>query len=187
MPVPPPPNAKRVFKGEIMDFWQWEQPIYDGTVNTYECVTRPDTCAVIPFLDEKTVLLTRQEQPSKPEPFLDFPGGRVDPDEVIEEAVRREMAEETSRTADRWMEWHHFKNVGMYRFEEGLYIATGLHETSAHLTEPDEKIELLPTPWDDVVKLCLQRKLRQPNIMLAVLQMEFDPASKKRLQDWLRG
>lgn len=187
MPIPPPPNAKRTFHGHLMDFWQWEQPIYDGTTDIYETVTRPDTVAVIPFLDAKTVLLTRQEQPSKPEPFLDVPGGRVDPGEDLETAVRREMAEETNKTADRWMEWHRLAHRSLFRFEEGLYVATDIRETAAHPAEPDEKIELLPTTWDELVTLCLQRKLRQPNIMLAVLQMEFDPIAKKRLRDWLRG
>src|SRR5260221_6819606 len=101
MPIPPPPNAERKFKGAIMDFWQWEQPLYDGTTQTFECVTRPDTVSVIPFIDSETVLLTRQEQPHKKAAFIDFPGGRLDGTESMEEGMRRELLEETRYRAEQ--------------------------------------------------------------------------------------
>jgi ADP-ribose pyrophosphatase len=187
MPVAPPPNAKRVFKGHVLNFWQWEQPLYNGTLSTFECITRPDTASIIPFLDSQTVLLTRQEQPHKDKPFLDFPGGRIDEGEETQTGVLRELQEETGHRAGRVMRWDAFAQRGMIRYEETLFIATDL--TNEHLLhqDPGERIELVPTPWNDLVQLCLERRLRQPNSMLTVLQMEFDPASKKRLQEWLRG
>lgn len=170
-----------------MDLWQWEQKMFDGTAETFECTTRPDTVAVIPFLDAKTVLLTRQEQPHKKDPFIDVPGGRVDGDEAMEAAIRRELREETGYQTDRLLEWHRFPNIGLNRYESGLFLATGLHDGFGVHRDAGEKIELLPTPWGVVVQMCLKRQLRQPNIMLAVLAMEYDPDAKKRLHDWLRS
>ena len=40
-----------------------------------------------------------------------------------------------------------------------------------------KKIELIPTPWANLKNMCLKRKLRQPNIMLAILAMHLDPKS----------
>jgi len=187
MPIPPPPNAERKFHGTIMDLWQWEQRLFDGTTETFECVTRPDTVSVIPFLDEKTVLLTRQEQPHNPRPFFDVPGGRVDAGETMEAAVRRELHEETGHKANRLIEWHRQELIGIYRYEAGLFLATGLHDGSGPHVDAGEKIELLPTKWDDLVRMCLKRELRQANVMLAVLAMEFDPETTDRLHTWLRG
>jgi ADP-ribose pyrophosphatase len=185
MPVPPPPLAKKVFSGVAMDFWQWEQPLYDGSSATYDCVTRPDTTSVLVFLDADTVLLTRQEQPQKDKPFFDFPGGRVDPGEDSQTGALRELQEETGYRAGRVMEWHRIAQRGMTRFEEIFYVATDMTGGFPTHKEPGERIELVPTPWKKLVEMCLHRQLRQPITMLAILQMEFDPESRKRLRDWL--
>lgn len=170
-----------------MDLWQWQQTMYDGNTDTFECVTRPDTASVIPFLDAQTVLLTKQEQPHKPHAFFDFPGGRVDAGETVEQAAQRELQEETGYAAHRWMEWHRFAELGLNRFEHGLFLATDLHDGFKMHQDTGEKIFLVPTRWDDLVRMCLKRELRQPNSMLAILSMEFDPEAKKRLHTWLRN
>jgi ADP-ribose pyrophosphatase len=187
MPVPPPSNAKKVWDGDIIDVWTWEQSMFDGSTSTFECITRPDTASVIAFLDPDTVLLTRQQQPHKPEPFIDFPGGRIDTGEDPQMGALRELQEETGHRAGRVMEWSRYAQRGISRFEEFLYVATDV--TDGHPLHHDvgERIELLPTPWKDVVDLCRRRQMRQLNTMLAILTMEYDPEVKKRLRDWLRG
>jgi ADP-ribose pyrophosphatase len=186
MPTPPPSNAKRVHRGPIMDLYQWEQEMFDGTTEIFECVTRQDTVAVIPFINKDTVLLTKQNQPRR-EPFFDFPGGRVDKGESHLEAAKRELEEETGYKAERWMEWHALQNKGMNRFDETLFIATNLHDGFGQNFDAGEKIELLPTPWQALREMCLKRQLRQPNIMLAILAMQLDPDARKRLEDFFRS
>ncbi len=163
-----------------MDVWQWEQEMFDGSTAIFECVTRPDTVSVIPFLDKDTVLLTKQFQPHR-EPFFDFPGGRVDRGETHIGAAKRELEEETGYRAERWMEWHCLHNKGLNRFDESLFIATGLVDGAGPHFDPGEKIELLPTPWLQLKEMCLKRRLRQPNIMLAILAMQHDPETSRRL------
>ncbi|MBU1907647.1 NUDIX hydrolase [Patescibacteria group bacterium] len=186
MPTPPPSNAKLVHHGHTMDLWQWEQEMFDGTTEIFECVTRQDTVAVIPFLDADTVMLTKQVQPHKG-PFMDFPGGRLDHGEACLDAAKRELEEETGYKAERWMEWHHLKNKGKNLFDETLFIASGLHNGAGPHLDAGEKIELVPTPWPQLKDMCLKRQLRQPNIMLAILAMHFDPDARERLEDFLNS
>ena len=186
MPTPPPSNAKRLHHGPIVDLWQWEQEMFDGTTEIFECVTRQDTVAVIPFINPDTVLLTKQSQPHR-EPFFDFPGGRVDKGETHLDAAKRELEEETGSRAEHWMEWHNLNNNGMNRFDESLFIATGLHDGSGAHFDAGEKIELIPTPWANLKDMCLKRQLRQPNIMLAILAMHLDPEINARLKAFFKG
>lgn len=116
MPAPPPANAKKVFETDIVSAYQWEQEMFDGSKRMFECYVRQDTTAVISFLDRETVLMTRQLQPGRTEPFWDAPGGRVDAGETLEEGARREFVEETGYQAGRMMEWWRKKRTGMMRF-----------------------------------------------------------------------
>lgn len=187
MPVPPPPNGKKVFAGTLADAYQWPQKMYDGTTRVFECYVRPDTVTVIPFLDRDTVIMTKQWQPGKPEPFWDVPGGRVDPGEGLEEAAAREFHEETGYRAGRMTPILHRKHNGLMRFEQVIYLASDLafNQTGNHEMD-GEKIEVVPMAWTDVLKMCFEKKMRQPEVMLAMLCMEFDPEQRAKLDAFLK-
>lgn len=187
MPIPPPPNAHHAFHGKILDVWTWQQELFDGNFETFECVTRTDAVTIIPFIDAETVLLTKQTQPQKIKPFIDFPGGRVEAGETMEAAARRELEEETGYQAGRLLEWYRHAYGGLMRFEEVLFIATDLQDGNGAHCDPGEQIEVVPTRWNDLVELCLKRRLRQQAVMLAVLTMAFDTDAKKKLRDWLHA
>jgi ADP-ribose pyrophosphatase len=186
MPVPLPPNAKQVFHGGIHDVWQWDQELFDGSHSTFECMVRQDSVTVIGFLDPKTIILTRQEQPGRGEVFLDAPGGRVDQGETHEQAARREFREETGLTIGKILPFRTMKHFGTSRYAQSLFIATDLknHTKDLH-AEPGEKIELLPTPWTEAVRLCGERKIRQPEVMLAIMTLEYFEPAKELLKKFL--
>lgn len=186
MPVPPPPEAQLVFDGALAKAYQWPQKMFDGSERIFECYVRPDTVTVIPFLDRNTVLLTKQEQPAR-QSFWDFPGGRVDPGETLDEAVKREFQEETDYVAADWLMLRNKRFSGLVRYEQALYLAKGLEKLPSLGHEQDgEKIEVIPTSWDEVVQRCLKMELRQEGVMLAVLAMHFDPEQRAKLDEFLK-
>ena len=89
-----PPEASRVFEGQIFDTYQWSQTMFDGSSHTFEMLKRPDTVTVMCVVDEK-VLVIDEEQPHVGT-RRSFPGGRVDDtDASVEAAAKREVLEET--------------------------------------------------------------------------------------------
>lgn len=94
-----PLGATCAWSGEVIRVWTWEQQMFDGTTKTYECAQRPDGAFILPVLPDGRVLLTHERHPETPEPFYSLPGGKVDWGEDPEQAVVRELYEETGYQA----------------------------------------------------------------------------------------
>ena len=143
-----PPQAERVFKGQIFDVYQWPQKMFNGSEATFEMLKRPDTVTVIPIVGDKIVTLD-EEQPHTGL-RLSFPGGRVDetdPDPL--EAARREVKEETGYEFDNWklvnvtqphskLEWFLF-----------FYLAWDGKKTAEPHLDVGEKINLKELTFDE--------------------------------------
>jgi ADP-ribose pyrophosphatase len=96
-----PPQAKRVFKGIMFDVYQWPQTMFDGSVETFEMLKRPDTTKVLAVRNDKLVIL-EEEQPGR-SPFIGLPGGIHDHQNEDEfAAIKRELAEEAGLTFKTW-------------------------------------------------------------------------------------
>lgn len=175
------------YQGPLLTVYQWEQPLPDGNTVTFERCVRPDTVAVIGFLDAKTILLTQEKRLGLEDTFVDAPGGRVDPGEDHEAAARRELREETGYEAANLLLWETVDYGGLIRFRQSIYLATGLtlRTTPSPTHDPTEEITLLPLSLENAVRLCLTKNLRRAEVSLALLRMQYDPAAKERLQVFL--
>jgi hypothetical protein len=113
-----PPEAKRVFEGEIFSVYQWQQKMFDGSQETFEMLKRSDSVKVIPLLG-KRIITIKDNQPYTGAKNS-FPGGRVDSsDGTTLDAARRELKEETGYEFDKWKL---VSVVQMYSKLECLYI-----------------------------------------------------------------
>jgi ADP-ribose pyrophosphatase len=175
------------YQGPLLTVYQWEQPLSTGDTVTFERCVRPDTVAVIGFLDAKTILLTQEKQLGRTDTFIDVPGGRVDPGEDHEAAARRELREETGYEASALLPWETVEYGGLIRFRQSIYLAKGLTlaTTPSETHDPTEEISLLPLPLEEAVQLCLTKNLRRAEVSLALLRLHYDPASKERLRAFL--
>src|SRR3989344_5876898 len=106
-----PSNAKMVFRGKLFEVWQWEQKMFDGSVEIFEHLRRPNTAVVVPTVRDK-ILIEVQEQPHRFKPFLSLPGGKCNWEEDPLAAARRELLEETGYESGDWTLWKELNPVG---------------------------------------------------------------------------
>ncbi|TSA44612.1 NUDIX domain-containing protein, partial [bacterium] len=99
-----PAKAKRVFRGVIFDVWQWKQKMFDGSVEIFEKLRRPDTVNVIPVIGNKIMIL-KQRQPDWKKEKTSLAGGRIDEGEKPLAAAKRELLEETGYASKNWTLW----------------------------------------------------------------------------------
>jgi ADP-ribose pyrophosphatase len=123
----------------------------DGSVAEREIVGHPGAVAVVAH-DESHVYLVRQPREAVGESeLLELPAGKLDePEESPLECAKRELIEETGKSAAEWRELKRFyTSPGFVEEEVIVFLATGLEDASAESDE-EERIEIVPWPLDDV-------------------------------------
>lgn len=99
----------------------------DGDVGYRECVIHPGAVMVVPLLGNGRVVLERQFRYPIGRTLVEFPAGKLDPEEPSWACARRELAEETGFTASEWAYAGVIHPVPAYSSEHiDLWFARGL-------------------------------------------------------------
>lgn len=137
-----PKNAVKVFEGIIYDSYQWPQTLFDGRIETFEMLKRPDTVKVIAVRGDKVVIL-EQEQPGQ-RLFYDIPGGMHDHEEEDEEqAIKRELLEETGLTFNYWRLLSVVQPHGKIEQFVYTFLASDFESEQEQRLDAGEKIEVV--------------------------------------------
>lgn len=184
-----PPHATRVFKGVIFDVYQWPQEMFDGTVEMFEALRRPDAVNVI-ALDGEDVLYAKQEQPFAGS-FLSFFGGRTDAGETQLAAAQRELREESGLVSDTWEHLWDEQTPGRIEWTASLFLARNCRKVGAPTPDSGERIEVLRAPLDSFFTTILPRSdFRAPEIkrrLFSALDQEALVALIRKLRGDMRG
>ncbi len=183
---PIPPNAKRVFKGTIFEVWQWEQKMYDGSVEIFERLKRPNTTQVIPVVGDK-ILIQTQEQPDRPQPFSSLPGGRCYWEEDPLVAAKRELMEETGYESNDWTLWKQQNPVEKIEWTVYTYIARNCVQKKAPQLDAGEKITTQLINFEEFLMLSEDPLFYEKELAGVLLRARFDPKAKEEFHKLLFG
>lgn len=168
-----PPNAKLVFKGEIFEVWQWEQKMFDGTVEIFEKLKRSNTAGVIAAVGDR-ILIQAQSQPDKQEVFASIPGGRCEEGEDGLEAAKRELLEETGYESDDWDLWKEQEPVGKLIWTVYTYIARDCVYKQPPRLDAGEKITTRLISFDEFLMLSEDKNFYEKELVNALFRARFD-------------
>lgn len=147
-----PDHAHQVFHGVRYDVFQWEQELYDGTTKTFEMIRRADTVEAIVVVGD-CIVIQQEEQPHVPHPFLSFPGGCVDPGETPQEAVVREVLEETGYSGGTLELLHVHNPMQSQDWSMYVFILRDAEKTRDPRTDAGEKIVTRLVSFDELLDL----------------------------------
>ncbi|MBP9715126.1 MAG: NUDIX hydrolase [Candidatus Pacebacteria bacterium] len=180
---PIPEHAKKVFSGVLFDVYQWEQELYDGTKATFEKLKRPDTVVVFPVLDNGEILLTEQEQPGKEGSFISGAGGRVDQNEDILDAAKRELLEETGYEANEFYLWDAQQPSSKLEWAVYTFIAKGVKKVAELNPDAGEKIKLKPVKFGEFLDMATEKKFLEKEVVGKLFEAKLDPKKLEELRE----
>lgn len=166
-----PVSSENIFDGKVLHVRFDNITLPNGKPATREYCHHNGAVCVIPLTDEREVICVRQYRYPFHEDLLEIPAGKLDsPDENPDDAVRRELREETGATAAR------FTYLGKYYPSPAIldeciymYMAEGLTFGDTEFDE-DEFIESVKVPLDSLVDMVLDGKIRDGKTQICALR-----------------
>ena len=160
----------KIHQGKSFSFYSDEIILPDGRNAKRDYVQYPAAAVILPFLDDKRVLLVEQYRYPIQKTLLELPAGKIDdPNEPAEKAAHRELLEETGYSADEIQYlFSYYPAVGYSTEIIHAYKASGL---SAGNQSPDEDefIDVSVYPLDQVLELIEKGEIQDAKTILTLL------------------
>lgn len=166
-------SSTPIFDGKVLHVRLDEVTLPNGVLSTREYCHHNGAVCVIPLTDEGEVICVRQYRYPFHEDLLEIPAGKLDsPEEDPNDAVRRELREETGAVAKKII------YLGKYYPSPAIldeciymYLAAGLDFGDTEFDD-DEFIESVRVPLSKLVELTLDGKIRDGKTQIAALRAQ---------------
>ena len=142
----------------------------NGNVVELEMIHHPGATAIVPLLEDGTVLMIRQYRYATGGWLLEVPAGKLNRGETPEECAFRETEEETGHRPSelRPLGWI-WTTPGFTDEKIWLYIATGLTETRQGLQE-DEVLSVERMPLAEAIEKAARGEIHDSKSTCALLR-----------------
>lgn len=122
-----PVERHTVLQGNFLQVQRDSIRLPDGAPATREYVVHPGAVMVVPVLDDGRLVMERQFRFPIGQVILEFPAGKLDPQEAPQRCAERELAEETGYRAREWARACVIHNAPAYSTEAiEIWFARGL-------------------------------------------------------------
>jgi ADP-ribose pyrophosphatase len=131
-------RATLIRKGRVFDLYTENITLPNGVNIDMEIIRHPGAAAIVPLMDDHTVLLLKQYRHAVGGYIWEIPAGTLNPTEDADRCARRELTEETGYAARHFEKLGEITPLPAYSDERiHLFLATGLTKAAQDLDEDE--------------------------------------------------
>jgi ADP-ribose pyrophosphatase len=166
-----------VFQGRLLKVRRDRIRLPDGGEATREFVVHPGAVMIVPLLDDGRLVMERQWRYPLARVMLEFPAGKLEPDEPTLSCAQRELLEETGYRAAEWALAGVLHNAIAYSNEHiEIWFARGLTAGNRQLDE-GEFLDLQLVDEGELDRLCASGAVTDAKTLIGL----------QWLQNWRAG
>lgn len=160
-------ESETAFSGKLIDVRRDTVRLPNGRTATREIVEHPEVVAILPLLDDGRIVMVRQYRKAVDRILLEVPAGGIDGEESPEDAVRREMKEETGYAVGEMERLTAFYTSPGFTTEY-MYLYRAGRLTPGEPTEENDELEVLHVSIDEARRRARDGEIVDAKTLLAV-------------------
>ncbi len=171
--------TSEIYKGRIFDFITEELTLPNGRHTEIAFVRHPGSIAVVPLLEDQTVVMELQYRHPVGEYLFEIPAGTFESGESPLDCAQRELIEETGFQAQEFIQLGKVHILPAYS-DETIYVfmANGLEPAKQDL-DPDEIIEVVTFPLEQTIQMIDEGRITDALTILS-LQMTWNRVGRAK-------
>ena len=165
-------KSESVYDGHFLKVRRDEIRLPSGKTAQREYIVHPGAVMIVPIADDGQLVVERQHRYPLDRVLLEFPAGKLDPDETTLHCAQRELREETGFQAREWAYAGRLHNAPAYSSEFiEIWFARGLVAGAQQLDE-GEYLEVLTMPEAALFAQAASGELTDAKTMVALLKLQ---------------
>jgi ADP-ribose pyrophosphatase len=161
-------GKKEIFKGTIINL-SVDSVVLSEQKVAMECIQHPGGAAVVPLLQDDSVVLIKQYRYVIGATIWEIPAGRLESGENPQECALRELEEEVGYEATAIKKLTDCYSAPAYCTEViSIFLATGLLP-SKQLLDADEIIEVVTMPLTEAVAMVERKEITDAKTVIGLL------------------
>ncbi len=162
-------QSRRIYTGRTFKLLKDKVRLPNGVITAREVVDHPGAVAIVPLIDNKSVILVRQYRYAVKDTLWEIPAGTIEPGEQPLACAKRELAEETGYRAGSFeLLFECYLAPGYSSEKITMYLAKKLSAENAKNDE-DEIIYAQSFEVSKALRMIIQNKIRDAKTISGLL------------------